>query len=389
MKKTFLLIFVSAAALTAAANSPFIAKVYDFCPAPGQFVNEVPEVDASVGRDEVIAEVSRMLVGDERPGMISLGAFGGYVVFGFDHPVVNVAGQYDFKIYGNAFNPDESNGGSSEPGIVMVSADDNGNGVPDDTWYELAGSATGADDSFDGFTIVYRRPSQLETAEDIIWTSNDPSRPNGKVEANSFHSQPYWPLWLADCETLEFTGRRLPDNAFDRSGKGTDWVMTPFEWGYVDNLPDYIQDSEQGRIPNPASPGFNIENAVDSHGQPVALPKIDFIKVYSAMNQTCGHLGETSTEICGGRDLHPDASLNDAIAAIEADGGSATIGALRGALLAVRSPAPAQARVYSVDGRLLASFAVDGATRSIDLGGLSSGVVIVRLGSAVAKVVIP
>ena len=31
-------------------------------------------------------------------------------------------------------------GGSSEPGIVLVSKDTNGNGLADDEWYELAGS---------------------------------------------------------------------------------------------------------------------------------------------------------------------------------------------------------------------------------------------------------
>ena len=33
----------------------------------------------------------------------------------------------------------EKSGGNSEPGIVLVSKDMNGNGLPDDEWYELAG----------------------------------------------------------------------------------------------------------------------------------------------------------------------------------------------------------------------------------------------------------
>ena len=68
--------------------------------------------------------------------MLGLGAFGGYVVVGFDRPIVNVPGEYDFKALGNAFT------NSSEPGIVMVCQDLNKNGQPDadEPWYELAGS---------------------------------------------------------------------------------------------------------------------------------------------------------------------------------------------------------------------------------------------------------
>ena len=73
---------------------------------------------------------------------MSLGGFGGYVVVGFDQPVVNDPRNpygVDFTISGNAFEA-AAKGYWSEPGAVMVMRDDNGNGLPDDTWYELAGS---------------------------------------------------------------------------------------------------------------------------------------------------------------------------------------------------------------------------------------------------------
>ena len=65
--------------------------------------------------------------------LVSLGSFGGYVTFGFDHPVVNVPGEYDLQICGNAFKSDSLavSGGSSEPGVVMVGIDKDGDGVPD------------------------------------------------------------------------------------------------------------------------------------------------------------------------------------------------------------------------------------------------------------------
>lgn len=54
--------------------------------------------------------------------MITLGGFGGYVVMGFDHTIMNVAGKRDFRVLGNAFyadanpNPNAPEGGSCEPG---------------------------------------------------------------------------------------------------------------------------------------------------------------------------------------------------------------------------------------------------------------------------------
>ena len=61
-------------------------------------------------------------------GMVSLGGFGGYIVVGFDHSIQASGGYggYDFSITGNQFS------GSSEPGVVWVMPDENGNGEPDD-----------------------------------------------------------------------------------------------------------------------------------------------------------------------------------------------------------------------------------------------------------------
>lgn len=67
---------------------------------------------------------------------MSLGAFGGYLVVGFDHSIENDGG-YNIGVSGNSFD------GSSEPGIVWVMQDENGDGLPNDTWYELKGSEYG------------------------------------------------------------------------------------------------------------------------------------------------------------------------------------------------------------------------------------------------------
>jgi hypothetical protein len=305
MKKILVLAGCAAVLGANAENSPYLYKVYDFLPAPGQFINTLPEYEEGDTQAEINAKVEEQLCGDKTPGMISLGSYGGYVVVGFDHPVVNVKGEYDFKIYGNSFRAAQAeNGGSSEPGIVMVSVDTNGDGIPNDKWYELAGSDYAK--SLKNYQITYYRPDEnkekvkdpndntISDATYIRWTSNNPDAEEGYVYRNNFHSQSYWPSWY-EGDTMTFTGTLLDKNGEDISGYGSYWVLYFFDWGYVDNMP------------NSEDPGLKIDWAVDENGNPVELDKIDFIKIYCAENQYCGWLGETSTEVSGGEDLHPSA----------------------------------------------------------------------------------
>ena len=103
MKKLLLLVIAAVAALSVnAENSPYIARVYDYLPAPGQFVNTMPAYKPGYTQDSINALVEVSLCGAANGGTISLGSFGGYIVFGFDHPVINKH-DYDVRIYGNAF----------------------------------------------------------------------------------------------------------------------------------------------------------------------------------------------------------------------------------------------------------------------------------------------
>jgi len=71
-------------------------------------------------------------------------------------------------------------------------------------------------------------------------------------------------------------------------------------WGYVDNKPNTV--AENG--------SFDFDNAVEVVSrQPVEIDFVDFVRVYTAVNQQCGWIGETSTEILGAEDLHLDTSL--------------------------------------------------------------------------------
>lgn len=332
------------AALSLWANHPWLTRVYEYRPAPGQFINTLPLCRVGEPMDSVLARCQASICGHIdtttttfhgqtitridtvwAESMISLGGFGGYVIVGFDHPVVNMH-TWDFEIQGNAFVSDrETRGGSSEPGIVMVGVDVNGNGIPDDgdRWYELAGSEYNHPKTQHGYTITYYRPDEgkqptpsridpaLNDTTYIRWTSNDvnPDSLSGYMSRNTFHSQPYWPLWMQDETTMTFSGTKLRGNAIDLGGNGANsyYVQYFFDWGYVDNLPNNpARAPQEDGVYNP---GFKIDWAVDDQGRHVNLTHIDFIKIYNAMNQYCGWTGETSTEVAAGIDYHPDATL--------------------------------------------------------------------------------
>lgn len=286
--------------------SAYISKVYEYCPAPGQFVNEMPRYEDGDTYETILQKVEESISGTNDI-MITLGAYGGYVTFGFDHTVINVPGEKDFRIWGNCFyellQPDKK-GGSAEPGIVMVSYDTNCNGLPDDEWYELAGSEYDSKYTRHAYSITYRRPDpnrEIVADEDnslddiyyIGWSDNAGQK--GYIAKNIFHNQDYFPKWI-NSDEITFSGSLLPNNAEDISGNGSYFVLYSYPWGYVDNHPNEYADLNS----------FDISWAVDSDGNPFNLPGVDFIRVYTGLNQYCGWLGETSTELSRAQDLHID-----------------------------------------------------------------------------------
>ena len=306
--KQILTTLLLAAATSGMAQSPHISRVFEYLPAPGQFVNEMPYYDEGDTAEDMARKAEECIANDERV-LISLGSYGGYVVFGFDHMVENCSNLMDFEILGNAFysnaNPNANaskEGGSCEPGIVMVSHDDNDNGLPDDAWYELAGSEYHHPATKHKYSITYHRPDENKTR------TPDPSYPfindtsyvkwtdhlghTGHVYRNVYHRQSYWPQWIDQAE-LTFEGTLLADNYVDESGTGSYYVQYAYSWGYADNHPNSDDRSK-----------FDIDWAVDEAGKHVHLSGIHFVKVYTGVNQYCGWLGETSTEIMGANDLH-------------------------------------------------------------------------------------
>ena len=282
--------------------SPYVTKVVDFCPAPGQFTNSIPgwkEGDTQ----ETMNQKALSAIGNNKKGMVSLGSFGGYIVVGFDHTIENVPGQRDFRVLGNAFyandNPNPNppgKGGSSEPGIVMVAYDQNKNGKPDDDeWYELAGSEYYKSTTKKNYEITYYKPNENTPDEEYIrWTDN--CEGSGYIERISYHADElYYPQWI-ESESIKFKGTLLPNNGVNEGEKFTGepyWVLYAYEWGYADN----VLNTEEGST-------FDIDWAIDSKGNKVDLPGVDFVKIYTGVRQTCGWFGDTSTEVCGVEDLH-------------------------------------------------------------------------------------
>jgi hypothetical protein len=360
---------LSVLSLPAQERSPYIHRVYDFVPAPGQFINVSPEYEAGDTQADILRKTEALLAGEESR-MISLGAYGGYVVFGFDHPVVNVPGKADFKVFGNVFiNPQPgAMSESSEPGIVMVSHDTNGNGFPDDEWYELAGSEYNQPATIHNYRITYYKPDankapspdanypQLTDTTYIRWVDNAGNQ--GYVAKNTFHYQPYYPQWI-DADSLVFEGARLADN-YVVDGTGN-YLLHAFDWGYADNA------SNAGDLS-----AFNIEWAVDSVGEKKYLPEIHFIKVYTAVNQYCGWLGESSTEISGAMDLHPEASTT----AVERPQATKSLHLLNNPVhdrIVIASPVGQTVTIYGYDGGKRMSFPVESGMNTIPCSQLAKG----------------
>jgi len=330
MKKIiYPLSFLIALCFSIQAQSPYIHKVFEYRPAPGQFVNKHPEYKDGDTHEDMTRKVEEAIVGNEK-GLVTLGAYGGYIVFGFDHLVENRPGKYDFKIWGNAYYSNATlAAGSSEPGIVMVSYDANGNGLPDDPWYELAGSEYHKPQTIKNYEITYYKPdpdkiptphptfSFLTDTSYVKWTDNQGA--TGFVARHILHKQDYYPLWI-DGETWQFEGAKLANNGVDETGNGQ-FLQYAYPWGYADNHPN-----------NNIRSNFDIGWAVDAQGNKVDLPGIHFVKVYTGVNQYCGLWGETSTEIMGAEDFH--------IQGIDID------------VLGVQTEAFPNARAYYAEGKL-------------------------------------
>ncbi len=276
-------------------SSPDFSHIYEWMPAPGQFIGDPQtqwsETDALDATTATAYATRRLRDG----GFVSLGGFGGYLVAGFDHSVMAGSTGYDFAIGGNAFRGSDNARGSNEPGVVYVMQDVNGNGQPDDEWYELRGSARESGSAVAGYSVTYYRPGAPEMK--VLWS--DCLGNTGSIDyLPTFHGQPsYYPSWLpGDCYTLTGTCLLPPD--------ATAWTNIALNWGYADNLgSDTLSEGNGSEGGEGQTVGFSISNAIYPDGTPVKLQYIDFVKIQTGVNAKSTILGEVSTEIFSIKDL--------------------------------------------------------------------------------------
>jgi hypothetical protein len=295
------LIFILAILSLSYAEAQYIAEVVEYTPAPGQLINVAPWGTPG-GARSIEGGVN---------GSVCLGAFGGFVVFRFEHPVENDPHNpfgVDFTIFGNPIVD------WSEPGVVWVMKDENENGEADDTWYELAGSDYWFSSTQRERSVTYINPGGDE-AQDIAWEDN--MGKSGVIRANSVHTQPYYPLQdsfpniASDRYTLEGT---LIRGLVNEQSFGMKSILRGF--GYADNqlrgsalhtVPDNPYTRE---VENSGGDAFDIGWAVDSEGLYKELDRIHFVKVQNGIQADGGWLGELSTELTGAVDIPPDPAIN-------------------------------------------------------------------------------
>ena len=276
-------------------------NVIEYKPAPGQHINI-----ENIGTPQA----AQNLAGDEK-SLVSLGNFGGYVVLQFKKACVNHPNNpygVDFSVFGNSFE------GSSEPGIIYVMQDANNNGLPDDIWYEIAGSDYHNPTSTKNYRVNYKNP---HGNFNIPWNDNHGNE--GEVIANSFNTQEYYPdqQLFTDYpqDSIAFEGTKLQSSYYESSNVQIE--LEPLAFGYADNLPtNYYSDHS---IPdNPytlnvmeggGGNAIDISWAVNENGNYVHLDSINFVKIVSANLQDAGIIGELSSDVTFISDVQENENL--------------------------------------------------------------------------------
>ncbi len=283
-------------------KNSYASRVIEFMPAPGQFTNE------SIGKS---GSAEKTL--GTQGGMISLGAFGGYVIYGFDQPIANNPQNpygVDFSVKGNAFVANLY-GVWTEPAAVRVMKDLNGDGIPNDgEWYELAGSDYYMSSTRKNVKMTYYNP-HYDVRHTIPWKTEGGE--TGALLSNNFHRHSYYPDpfdFGCNKDSMTYEGNMIKSTLDMSTPSYIEFYRAPI-FGYCDsrgNSTDltkpqnpYFPD-EKGK----AADGFDLSWAVDKNGNHVELDQVDFIKIYTAGFANAGWLGEWSSEVLGVGITTPD-----------------------------------------------------------------------------------
>lgn len=281
--------------------NPYITRIFDFNPAPGMFANEFYKVGNT---KEDVMKIALGRINETSVGYpIDLGGFGGSIVVGFDHTVVNITGKEDFRVYGgDVSNPTGPKENPPAPGLIYVAYDKNKNGKPDeDEWYEIIGSQHTKENTIKDFKITYYKPAADKPlvavgrlwadVEHLYCENNQGEKYYMEKPASSSPKKDFYPSWLTE-NTVSYSGMKLNVDLARRTPTQTTlWLSTPPEWGYA----------------NAINPDIDIDWAVDQNGNKANLPGIDFIKVVNCVSEPMGRCMQQSsmaTIFAGAADLH-------------------------------------------------------------------------------------
>lgn len=257
----------------ATVEDNYLVKVFEYVYAPGQHAQLA-----------MMSDTSKITGDPTENSFVYLGGFGGYFSAAFARAIVNETGD-DFAVW-------SLKGASAEPAIVWVMTDLNGDGLPNETWYELKGSEF--ENSLRNYTVTYTRTDTC-----VNWFDSNGSSGQLIPGYGATDSRNWW--WVdQSTDTVSFTCTLLPNVMEDVDTASTQsWVNVSkgFEWGYAENLLGADYNMSDGYNT------FDISNAVDADGNPVILNKIRFIKVQSSVFQIAGWLNEISAEIKGASEL--------------------------------------------------------------------------------------
>ncbi|NDP19456.1 MAG: PKD domain-containing protein [Paludibacter sp.] len=273
----FFLLLISCKGNEPETSSDYISEVFEYVYAPGQHANLALESD----------KLNFIGIPKSDKGFLYLGGFGGFVVAGFNHDVKNNEGA-DFEVYA-------LQGASPEPAVVYVMQDVNGDGKPNETWYELKGNQFSKTKR--NYWVRYYKA--LSDTNNIKWKDSDGIKGELISGYGKTSSSKWW--WShTTTDSITFHGTRLPDSYDNSSSGGAELWNVPagrFTWGYAENMKGFDFDAEIG------ANKLDISNAIDSLGNEANLSTIRFIKVQTGVFQQAGWMNEVSSEVRGAKDL--------------------------------------------------------------------------------------
>jgi hypothetical protein len=202
----------------------------------------------------------------------SLGTIGGYQANSVQHST-------SYTVGGNGF------GTWREPGVIWFQEDRNGNGLPDEIWYEVnAGRGPWITRRYSIKFFKSGDGTQIneygQTIRDIYWV--DAKGRTGQINGGWPKD---WGVSNEDGAWVIYTATLMGDKGVIKSDSY--------------NLTDFAGPG--GTIGGPfadhVSSTVSIDRAVDAAGNPVTLTNVRFVKVHTGLFQYGGIFGEVSAEI--------------------------------------------------------------------------------------------